>query len=96
MNSLRGVEDEPDTEENDNGLLLKAGVNLHVWNELLEKDHLYKGMLYYDEGNVCYLQTQNNSNYRRSILFQYFHFLFLFLFLFLLVFVLVFIFIFIF
>lgn len=53
MNSLRGEdEDEQDTEEKDNGILLKAGVNLSVWNELLDKDHLYKGMLYYDAGNV--------------------------------------------
>jgi hypothetical protein len=39
--------------DTDNGVLLKAGIKLSVWNDLLMKDHLYSGMLFYDEGNVC-------------------------------------------
>ena len=37
----------------ENGVLIKERVNIECWNKLLLKNHLYKGMLWFEDGKVC-------------------------------------------
>ncbi len=44
-------------EDGSNGMLLASGVSLQVWNEMLQTDHRFKGMLWHEEDKVCLLHS---------------------------------------
>ncbi len=48
---LRRVQDS----DGENGVLVKDGVSVECWNKFLLKNHLYKGMLWFEDGKVCIL-----------------------------------------
>jgi hypothetical protein len=62
-----------ETDEEYNGRIIKEGVTVDEWNKFLLGEHRFKGMLWFDDGKVCYSTTKPNStqNFTRYILLRF-------------------------